>query len=58
MKTNKEMENIGIFLKAAEDYGVKKIDLFQVKTCSHSMSAAMIFSYWPIVLFCESSTVI
>lgn len=29
MKRNKEMENIGMFLKAAEDYGVKKIDLFQ-----------------------------
>lgn len=29
MKKNKEMENIGMFLKAAEKYGVKKIDLFQ-----------------------------
>ena len=30
MRKNKEMENIGKFLKAAEDYGVGKLDLFQV----------------------------
>jgi len=30
MKKNKEMNNISLFLKAAEAYGVKKVDLFQV----------------------------
>ena len=30
MRKNKEMENIGMFLKAAETYGVQPLDLFQV----------------------------
>ena len=30
MRKNKEMENISMFLSAAEKYGVGKADLFQV----------------------------
>ena len=37
MRKNKEMENIGIFLDAAEKYGVGKLDLFQVY-CSFQIS--------------------
>jgi len=31
MRKNKEMENIGFFLKAVAKYGVKSEDQFQVK---------------------------
>ncbi|XP_039248920.1 transgelin-2-like [Styela clava] len=42
MRRNKEMENIGFFLKAAANYGVKPIDLFQTVCLYESTNLAQV----------------
>lgn len=44
MKKNKEMENISFFLKAAENYGVGKTDLFQTVDLYEDQNMAQVQS--------------